>query len=44
MEGISPIELNCVMKILGKPQLQNSIVVSEFLSIMSNYGIDINEK
>lgn len=35
-------EASCLMKVLSKPELENSVILNEFVLIMENFGIPIS--
>jgi hypothetical protein len=39
LTDFSELEIACLMNILAKPQLENSILVEELVQIMENFGI-----
>jgi hypothetical protein len=38
-EDITELEAACLMKVLAKPELENAIILNEFVLIMENFGI-----
>ena len=38
-EDVTEMEAACLMKVLAKPELENSIILNEFVLIMENFGI-----
>jgi len=38
-EDVTELEAACLMKVLAKPELENSVILNEFVLIMENFGI-----
>ena len=38
-DDITELEAACLMKVLAKPELENAIILNEFVLIMENFGI-----
>ena len=38
-EDITEMEAACLMKVLAKPELDNAVILNEFVLIMENFGI-----
>ena len=38
-DDITEVEAACLMKVLAKPELDNSVILNEFVLIMENFGI-----
>lgn len=44
LEELQEFEIICLMRVLAKPELDNSIILNEFVMIMENFGVqDSNE-
>jgi hypothetical protein len=39
MSDMKPIEMNCLLKVLSKPELDGAILMGEFLEIMKNFDL-----
>lgn len=40
-DDVTELEAACLMKVLAKPELDNSIILNEFVLIMENFGIPV---
>jgi hypothetical protein len=38
-EDVTELEAACLMKVLSKPELDNAVILNEFVLIMENFGI-----
>jgi hypothetical protein len=38
-EDVTELEAACLMKVLSKPELDNAVILKEFVLIMENFGI-----
>jgi len=38
-DDVTELEAACLMKVLAKPELENSVILNEFVLIMENFGI-----
>lgn len=38
-EDVTELEAACLMKVLAKPELENAVILNEFVLIMENFGI-----
>ena len=38
-EDVTEMEAACLMKVLAKPELDNAVILNEFVLIMENFGI-----
>jgi hypothetical protein len=38
-DDVTELEAACLMKVLAKPELDNAIILNEFVLIMENFGI-----
>lgn len=38
-DDVTEMEAACLMKVLAKPELDNSVILNEFVLIMENFGI-----
>ena len=38
-EGLSDLEIACLMRVLSKPEIDHCIVVSELQLVLENFGI-----
>jgi hypothetical protein len=38
-DDVTEMEAACLMKVLAKPELDNSVILNEFILIMENFGI-----
>jgi len=41
-DDMTETEASCLMKVLSKPELENSVILNEFVLIMENFGIPIS--
>jgi len=41
---LKPTEQNCLLKVLSKPELDNAILIQEFMQIMENFGLYDDEQ
>lgn len=39
MEELSEMEAACLLRVLAKPELDNAIILNEFIMIMENFGV-----
>jgi hypothetical protein len=39
MEDLSEMEAACLLRVLAKPELENAIILNEFIMIMENFGV-----
>ena len=39
MEDLSEMEAACLLRVLAKPELENAIILNEFVMIMENFGV-----
>ena len=39
MEELSEMEAACLLRVLAKPELENAIILNEFIMIMENFGV-----
>lgn len=39
MEDLSEMEAACLLRVLAKPELDNAIILNEFIMIMENFGV-----
>ena len=39
MEELSEMEAACLLRVLAKPELENAIILNEFIIIMENFGV-----
>ena len=45
IDELQEFEIVCLMRVLAKPELDNSIILNEFVMIMENFGVmDTNEE
>lgn len=45
IEELQEFEIICLMRVLAKPELENSVILNEFVMIMENFGVqDVNEE
>lgn len=40
-DDITEMEAACLMKVLAKPELDNSVILNEFVLIMENFGVPV---
>ena len=40
-DDITEVEAACLMKVLAKPELDNSVILNEFVLIMENFGVPV---
>lgn len=40
-DDVTEIEAACLMKVLAKPELDNSVILNEFVLIMENFGVPV---
>lgn len=40
-EDVTELEAACLMKVLAKPELDNSVILNEFVLIMENFGVPV---
>ena len=40
-DDVTELEAACLMKVLAKPELENSVILNEFVLIMENFGIPV---
>lgn len=40
-DDVTELEAACLMKVLAKPELENSVILNEFMIIMENFGIPV---
>jgi hypothetical protein len=40
-DDITEMEAACLMKVLAKPELENSVILNEFVLIMENFGVPV---
>ena len=38
-DDVTEMEIACLMKVLAKPELENYVILNEFVLIMENFGI-----
>lgn len=38
-DDVTEMEAACLMKVLAKPELENAVILNEFVLIMENFGI-----
>jgi len=38
---ITDLEITCLMKVLAKPELDEAVILNEFVLIMENFGVPI---
>ena len=38
-DDITELEAACLMKVLAKPELDNAVILNEFVLIMENFGV-----
>ena len=43
LNEMSEIEIACLMRVLAKPELEDSIILNEFALIMENFGVPLME-
>lgn len=39
MQDITEMDLQCLLKVLSKPELDGAILMQEFMQIMENFGL-----
>lgn len=39
IEELQEFEVACLMRVLAKPELNNSVILNEFIMIMENFGV-----
>ncbi len=39
IQDLKEIEIQCLLKVLSKPELEGAILIQEFLQIMENFGL-----
>ena len=39
IEDLQEFEVACLMKVLGKPELDDAVILNEFVMIMENFGV-----
>ena len=39
MDDLSEMEAACLLRVLAKPELENAIILNEFVMIMENFGV-----
>lgn len=39
LPDLQDLELQCLLKVLGKPELDGNILMQEFVQIMENFGL-----
>lgn len=39
MSELSEMEAACLLRVLAKPELENAIILNEFIMIMENFGV-----
>lgn len=39
MDELSEMEAACLLRVLAKPELDNAIILNEFIMIMENFGV-----
>lgn len=39
MDELSEMEAACLLRVLAKPELENAIILNEFIMIMENFGV-----
>lgn len=40
-DDVTELEAACLMKVLAKPELDNQIILNEFVLIMENFGVPV---
>ena len=40
-DDVTELEAACLMKVLAKPELENSVILNEFVLIMENFGVPV---
>lgn len=40
-DDVTELEAACLMKVLAKPELDNSVILNEFVLIMENFGVPV---
>jgi len=40
-EDITDLEITCLMKVLAKPELDEAVILNEFILIMENFGVPV---
>lgn len=44
IDDLQEFEVACLMRVLSKPELDNSVILNEFVMIMENFGVMDNEE